>query len=699
MFRVRHESRPEPLQGFLRPRLPSRHCLLLGRTMPLTGDEKRAYNRAYNQRRWEATRPDATYRRLERERMNTILAQRQLASPPPPAPAPPRPPLRLVPPPVRRSFAGLLDSSSDAPGPPTMRGERDDARGAAGVARSAPVVEGALHNSASVCPASLDFLARVSTAADSVGVPARTVPAITDCQTYASMAEFECALHDPAFERATRAYAEAIIARSREACSPYNVTKRLRGMADVFETNPDLIPIPPRGAATDHPTHAASDRTDDADVDRTVYMDSTSTNRPSATHDEGCEHAAKMAALVHAAEVVECALLGDEHTTDVEDHDTEGAARALVAVVENEDSEDGVRSSDPAATTPRNQPDDLSASNDESADVAVVNGDGDDETHDGDVDDDVDETTTKIELMTAIVRRGVLPSLIRRDGERPLHMKAQVAVHVEGLRLLQSLKSGKEGLTLHLPDRCVCKVRVWAPAVMYIVRSLGHISQMRRTYELLHGALCVRQGTRVGRTTFEWHDLTSAIALALRMAASETRPRNATDARRIGGSVWGGCRELVRPGYWLVWLAERSHTSFVRLCHMLAVDTPRDDWVLWARSAHAGDVEHVCQYLIVLAASRGELGGPELLAPHVEECREALAIDSPEQVGLGTYGELSELLYQVGRRDVTQLRALSNMSKSRSAYPSVAGAQVPARATQWKQRVIRSCFLNVTPLL
>ena len=137
------------------------------------------------------------------------------------------------------------------------------------------------------------------------------------------------------------------------------------------------------------------------------------------------------------------------------------------------------------------------------------------------------------------------------------------------------------------------------------------------------------------------------------------------------------------PAFWLRWLAQQSHDGVVVLARSLPtkrnepVAVRGDGGVLRvAQRLRIGGEEHVCSFANTYAACAGLRGTWGDLAATVRCRARELDVGMPEDLGLETYGELSELLCDVGARNVADLETLAARKSSLKRNATDDGAAV-----------------------
>ena len=224
---------------------------------------------------------------------------------------------------------------------------------------------------------------------------------------------------------------------------------------------------------------------------------------------------------------------------------------------------------------------------------------------DDDCDSDSGDAAQRRALLLRIVQHKVLPQLAAAHLAR----KWDIDFHTTNMKDLVKIK-----VKVHFPSRALCERRQWAAACMYVVRSLVAPTRMKRTYDLLKQTLRPRVGKRVG--WMHWHDLTCALAWALRKAAEEHVPEvSEIENLPMSNIKWHFHDRLMRPGTWLEYLARESHYSFVELTELVGkVNIEPMQLMRLASAVKIGGGEHVCSFLITLAAYDRERGNPGYLA-------------------------------------------------------------------------------------
>ena len=261
----------------------------------------------------------------------------------------------------------------------------------------------------------------------------------------------------------------------------------------------------------------------------------------------------------------------------------------------------------------------------------------------------------------AIARaRGKFPHL----ASPHLGNKSSVAVHVAGMAAL-----AKIGVSVNTPQRQRISTDSWILGVVYVLRSLYFTTRCREAYSHLCATLAARAGRGRRVAIVAWYDLTSAVAAAVRHAGSRAWPGDA--AATVSVRKWNTFRQLLEPDFWLRFLAEEGSGRFVDLCKSMptqAVDVlsyGKVKKVSASQSPHLGGEEHVCGFLTIVCAARGEVGCHRLLARDVGTKAAALDVQAPRDLGVASWGELSEVQCDVGGLRLAELRHLVKLPRAR----------------------------------
>lgn len=246
-----------------------------------------------------------------------------------------------------------------------------------------------------------------------------------------------------------------------------------------------------------------------------------------------------------------------------------------------------------------------------------------------------------------------------------LRNKAHVLVHLKGIAALEALD-----VTVELPDR---KVAVsWVLGCVYVIRSLCFIGRCREAYDHLHGEMLARAGRSRRVAVFAWYDLTTALVAAVRHAGSRAWPGDSVE--EVGERKWATSRHLLEPDFWLEFLVDESATRFVDLCRAMPdgrCGSGADEAYGPLRKVSAsseprlGGEEHICAFLTIVAASREERGSVRLLARTTRERAAALSITHPGDIGVATWGEVSDVMCDVGALELADLRKLTRLPRAR----------------------------------
>ena len=245
-----------------------------------------------------------------------------------------------------------------------------------------------------------------------------------------------------------------------------------------------------------------------------------------------------------------------------------------------------------------------------------------------------------------------------------LRNKAHVLVHLNGIAALEALE-----VSVELPGRVVAGG--WVLGVAYVIRSLCFLGRCSEAYDHLHGTMLARAGRGRRVAKFAWYDLTSALAAAVRHAGSRAWPGDS--AVTVAERKWNFSRHLLEPDFWLGFLVDEGAARFADLCG--AMPDGRGSGaheaygplhkVTTSREPRLGGEEHICGFLTIVAAAREEHGSVRLLARTVKARAAALSITQPRDIGVATWGEVSDVMCDVGTLRLADLEKLARLPRAR----------------------------------
>ena len=245
-----------------------------------------------------------------------------------------------------------------------------------------------------------------------------------------------------------------------------------------------------------------------------------------------------------------------------------------------------------------------------------------------------------------------------------LRNKAHVLVHLNGIAALEALE-----VSVELPGRVVAGG--WVLGVAYVIRSLCFLGRCSEAYDHLHGTMLARAGRGRRVAKFAWYDLTSALAAAVRHAGSRAWPGDS--AVTVAERKWNFSRHLLEPDFWLGFLVDEGAARFTDLCG--AMPDGRGSGaheaygplhkVTTSREPRLGGEEHICGFLAIVAAAREEHGSVRLLARTVKARAAALSITQPRDIGVATWGEVSDVMCDVGTLRLAELEKLARLPRAR----------------------------------
>ena len=245
-----------------------------------------------------------------------------------------------------------------------------------------------------------------------------------------------------------------------------------------------------------------------------------------------------------------------------------------------------------------------------------------------------------------------------------LRNKAHVLVHLNGIAALEALE-----VSVELPGRVVAGG--WVLGVAYVIRSLCFLGRCSEAYDHLHGTMLARAGRGRRVAKFAWYDLTSALAAAVRHAGSRAWPGDS--AVTVAERKWNFSRHLLEPDFWLGFLVDEGAARFADLCG--AMPDGRGSGaheaygplhkVTTSREPRLGGEEHICGFLTIVAAAREEHGSVRLLARTVKARAAALSITQPRDIGVATWGEVSDVMCDVGTLRLADLEKPARLPRAR----------------------------------